>query len=311
MSRFCKNCGASLDPNAKFCSSCGAILNKEATFDAKIRTRADTVARSVNSSEGGTSQTHIPGPLTYIKDSMRTGMTSLRHLLKDPKQLIPMLVLFIFWLILSILPSLGINPIPVKLLSFLTFAQGGMYAGVWGAVGGVIGKVVFAYFFSALILPLFKGQKPFKGMGSGVKRFFSGLLVQSTAAGSQLTIGIGLALITYNFLSGNASLVNSMAGLAGFVLAVRVLWRRAGFFWGLMLSAASKLSHGKVPSASSMRLVVTGYAAGSILGIAISAVKWPYHPITAYLPYMAGMMFFILGLVFGIAAKSKKEVVSA
>ena len=83
----------------------------------------------------------------YIRQSLNA--------LKNPKQLIPTVVLGIFWLALALLGSFGINPLPVRILSFLTFAQGGMFGGVLGAVGGILGKLVVVAFLNAAIIPLF------------------------------------------------------------------------------------------------------------------------------------------------------------
>ena len=59
----------------------------------------------------------------YIRQSLNA--------LKNPKQLIPTVVLGIFWLALALLGSFGINPLPVRILSFLTFAQGECLVVYW------------------------------------------------------------------------------------------------------------------------------------------------------------------------------------
>lgn len=296
MGGFCRNCGTPLNPNAKFCRSCGVPI-REVKPDAEGR---------VDTSPGR----DVPSPLHLLKESIRAGMDSFRQLFKTPKRLIPLIVMSALWLILALLPALGINPWPVKLLSFLTFAQGGMYGGVWGAVGGVLGKAVFAYFVSALVSPLFMGRNPFKSGRAG-KDFFSGLALQSANAAASLAVGVGLALVVYNFLTGNASLVNSMAGVTGLFLAIRSILRKGGFLWGLALSIVHKLSRGRVPSQLTVSRVITGYAAGSALGVLLSAVPWPYFPITVYIPYMVGGALIIIGLLLGVALKSRGEAVSA
>lgn len=292
MAKFCGNCGAQMNPGASFCSSCGAKVEIEAQPDTEIHARGS----KQNAAEGDR-----PGPPDPVKSSIRAALNSLRQFLRNPKQLIPMLALGVVWLILSLLPALGINPWPVRALSFLTFAQGGMYGGVWGAMGGIIGKAVFAYFVSVLILPLFSGQNPFKSMGMGFKGLISGLAVQSVNAAAQLMLGIGLALVIFNFFTGNASSVNSMAGAAGFMLALKVLWSRGGAFRGLLLSAANKLIRGRTPSEVTVNRVIAGYAAGSALGIALTAMPLPY------LPYTVGALLFVVGLILGIVVKPQKE----
>ena len=328
MSKFCKNCGAQLTPGAGFCDSCGARTQDngqvDAAGDADGRARTEekiAAAKAVIDQSGCSNERYadmgqnqdMPGPLGFLKSSVRAGVDSLRRLLKNPKQLIPMFVLSVLWLILSILPALGINSWPVRLLSFMTFAQGGMYGGIWGAVGGVIGKAIFAYFISALVLPLFSGKNPFKGIGKSFKSLASGLAVHNANAAGLLILGIGLALIAFNFFTGNASMVNSMAGVAGFVLAVKSLWGRGGdcgkqankkgpgFIRGLLLSVANKLSKGRIPTQMTVSRVVSGYAAGSAAGVALSALRLPH------LPYALGVLLVIVGLVLSIAVKPGKE----
>ncbi|NLB20656.1 MAG: hypothetical protein GX829_07505 [Clostridium sp.] len=53
--------------------------------------------------------------------------------------MIPILVLSIFWFILSILVAFDVTSWWVTGISFLTFAQGGMYGGLLGVIGGIIG----------------------------------------------------------------------------------------------------------------------------------------------------------------------------
>ena len=292
MGKFCGSCGAQMNPGASFCSSCGAKVEIEAQPDTEIHARG---------SEQNAADGDRPGPPDPVKIQIRAGLDSLRQFLRNPKQLIPMLALGVVWLILSLLSALGINPWPVRALSFLTFAQGGMYGGAWGAMGGIIGKAVFAYFVSVLILPLFSGKNPFKGMGIGFKGFLSGLALQSVNAAAQLMLGIGLALVLFNFFTGNASPVNSMAGVVGFMLALKVLWSRGSFFRGLLISVVNKLTRGRTPSEVTVNRVIAGYAAGSAFGIVLTAMPLPY------LPYTVGALLFGVGLIIGIVIKPQKE----
>ena len=300
-----------MQEEANFCRSCGANANESQQGDTQ--SNAGAVKSNKASRVVLTAGVHklkrityqnqnkdIPGTFRYIKSSVGKGMSSLRQMLKDPKQMIPMLVLSAFWLVLSILPVLGINPKPVRVLSFLTFAQGGMYNGTIGAIGGIIGKAVFAYFISSLIIPVFFGRNPFKGAGRGLKGFASGIAVQSMHAAASLIIGIGMALIAFNFFTGNASLVNGMAGITGFILAIKSLSKKGGFLWGLLLSMASSLSKGRIPNQTAVNRIISGYAVGSAAGIGLSALQLPY------IPYILGVLLLILGLILGIAGKSKK-----
>ncbi len=329
MSRFCQNCGAPLSPDSVFCLSCGRryreegqseVLDKSALSsltgkqpDKQVEKQTDVLPeiqpdKQVEVQPGTLldlqpDNRRQPGPVKFIAASIRRGTTSMVSYFRNPRKMIPILVLAVVWLVLSVLPAMGINPLPVKILSFVTFAQGGMYGGFWGAAGGILGKAVFAWFFSALLIPLVTGKVSGKGFGAGMKQFFAGFYIQGLGVLAALLAGIGLALIIFNFLSGNASIINSMPGIVGIIMAIRIGFRRSGFFWGLMLSFANKKSKGKIPTNMTINHMAAGYATGSLTGVALSAVSVPY------LPYLAGAIFIVISIVISIAAKARKEAI--
>ena len=292
MDQYCGNCGSPVARGAEFCAACGAGIQMKMSPDAAVYTGAPQET-PVDSS---------PAPPGTPDRSGRAFTESFKAFLKDPKKLLPTLALAAIWLFISLLSAKGINPWPVKMLSFLTFAQGGMYGGVLGALGGVIGKAVFAYGVSVLILPLFSGKNPFREMGGGFKGFIAALTVQGANAAGLLLLGAGLALILFNFFTGNASAVNSMAGVLGFVLALKVLFNRGGLIWGLLLGAANRLTGGRTPSQATVSRVVSGFAAGSALGVILTFPPLPY------LPYLSGAVLLVAGLVIVLTAKQGREV---
>ncbi|MDD5603886.1 MAG: zinc ribbon domain-containing protein [Eubacteriales bacterium] len=341
MSRFCKNCGAVLPPDTLFCVACGTKVGEGAPKRVKDSKEADA-AKAAKTADGAEktdeaidqsgfaalkdkqakiqTDSHAeiqtekqpviqgdkqPGPLKYIAASLRRGMSSLAAYFKSPRKMIPILILAAVWLVLSILPAMGINPLPVQVLSFITFAQGGMYGGFWGALGGILGKAVFAYFFSALLIPLVTGKASGKGFAKGIKQFFAGFYIQGLGVLAPLLAGIGLALIIFNFLSGNASLVNSMPGIVGLILAIRTGFRKSGFLRGLILSFANKRSKGRIPANTTINHLAAGYAAGSLAGVALSALSVPF------LPYLAGVILIIASIIIRIAARTRKEAIPA
>lgn len=288
MNQFCLNCGAQVNPGAGFCPACGAGM------EAAMKPDPGAAVREREPAMGAGAAPVSPGVFS-------TYLGSLKQFLKDPKQLISVIALGLFWLILSLLPALGCNSLPVRILSFLTFAQGGMYAGAWGALGGIMGKAVFAYFFSLLIAPLFSGKNPFKGMEMGFKGLMAGLVIHSAGAAGQLMLGLGLALVLFNFFTGNAGFVNSAAGIAAFLLALKALWSRGGLLRTLIIAAARKLSGGRTPSESTINRVISGFAAGSALGVVLAALPLPY------LPYLLGAVVLIAGIIISIASKPRGE----
>ncbi len=309
MSRFCQNCGAPLSPDSVFCLSCGIKVQAEGQSEVRdksvpsVLTDKQPDKQPDKQAEKQTDVQPQPGPVKYIAASIRRGTASLAAYFRNPRKMIPILVLAVVWLVLSILPAMGINPLPVKVLSFVTFAQGGMYGGFWGAIGGILGTAVFAWFFSALLIPLVTGKVSGKGFGTGMKQFFAGFYMHGLGVLAALLAGIGLALIIFNFLSGNASIINSMPGIVGIIMAIRIGFRRSGFFWGLMLSFANKKSKGKIPTNMTINHMAAGYATGSLTGVALSVVSVPY------LPYLAGAIFIVISIFISIAAKARKEAI--
>lgn len=244
---------------------------------------------------------HSPmGAEKYINAYIRQSLT----VLKNPRQMLPTVLLGLVWLVLALLGSFGINPLPVRILSFLTFAQGGMFGGVLGAAGGILGKVVVASFLNAAVVPLFQKKAPFSGIGGGIKGFFSGLAVKSITAVAPLLGGVGASLLLYAFMNSNQSLQNSMVGIIAFVMLLQNLGRQGGFLWGLAFSAANSLSKGRTPSYIGVTRFVSGMTLGFALGVALSAMglRW-----CAWL----GTMLLIAALVFVIVSKSRKEVATA
>jgi hypothetical protein len=234
--------------------------------------------------------------INYIRQSLNA--------LKNPKQMIPTVILGLFWLALALLGSFGINPLPVRILSFLTFAQGGMFGGVFGAVGGILGKVVVVAFLNAAVIPLFQKKAPFSGIGGGIKGFFKSLVVKSLASIAPLFGGLGFSLLLYAFMNSSQSLQNSIVGIIAFVMILQNMGRQSGFMWGLVFSVAGSISKGKTPSYIGVSRYLSGMTLGFALAVALSAMRLPWS-------VWLGAGFLFSALIFFIVSKSKKEVSAA
>lgn len=315
MGKFCTSCGTALNEGAKFCTKCGAgVFQSSESAQAGKQTPKDAkseqeILKTVNSTKnelpvtrasGDTSTNKPAGIAKFIVAYLRQALA----VLKNPKQMLPTALLGLVWLVLALLGSFGINPIPVRILSFLTFAQGGMFGGVLGAAGGILGKVVVAAFLNAAIVPLFQKKAPFSGIGGGIKGFFSGIAVKSITAVAPLLGGVGVSLLLYAFMNSNQSLQNSMVGIIAFVMLLQGIGKQGGFLWGLAFSTASSLSRGRTPSYIGVTRCVSGMTLGFALGVALSAMglRW-----CAWL----GFLLLIAALVFIIVSKGKKEVATA
>ncbi len=315
MEKFCTRCGAVLNDGAKLCAKCGADAfqsnefvqsNMEQSEDAKSeqkipKTKNNTKFKpTIDWASDDDSECSSMGGGKFINKYIRRSLT----VLKNPKQMIPTVLLGIIWLVLALLGSFGINTLPVRILSFLTFAQGGMFGGVLGTAGGILGKVVVATFLNATIVPLFQKKAPFSGIGGGIKGFFGTIAVKSITAVAPLLGGVGVSLLFYAFMNSTQSLQNGMVGIIAFVMLLQNISRQGGFLWGLVFSVVNSISKGRTPSYIGVTRCISGMTLGFALSVALSAMglRW-----CAWL----GAVLLIAALIFVIVSKGKKEVAAA
>ncbi len=242
---------------------------------------------SLESAVSGAAADVIPGPGKVIATSIKTFFSSIGSAFKEPKRLVPAIVLAVIWLTLNILQACGINPLPTQILSFLTFANGGMSGGVIGAIGGIIGKGLFAGAVGSLIGLLARGKTAGKrSFGDTLKGAFG---VSSDTLWVYLT-GIGAAMLLYLFISGGATRMAFMGGIAASFLSARSALNN-GVLRKLIASFTSKGKEKEKPGvAGFMRGLTAGFAAASFIGlIGISLIL-----------IIVGALLFVGGVVMTI-----------
>lgn len=210
--------------------------------------------------------------------------------LRQPKQLLPTMVLGVIWIVLGIMAAKAPLVMPLKVVSFLTFAQGGLYGGVAGAVGGIVGKVIIAAFLNAMIVPLFQKKAPFSGVGGGIKGLFQGAAINGLRSASPLIISVGVALVVYSLLNINQMGHNSMVGIVAVVMLLKNIGNRGGFVWNFLLSAANSMWGLRTPSMETLTRILTGLTLGFTLavGLSVGGLHW-----CAWL----GLLFLVVGIV--------------
>ncbi|MBN2882085.1 MAG: zinc ribbon domain-containing protein, partial [Clostridia bacterium] len=254
MAKFCKSCGAQLSENAAFCTSCGVSADSPLQKPANPPDPVEKISKTLNmnSKLGAFSAAAVPGefsvgnviplsglsvpgldqikgPFKYLGSSFIGIIKGIKGVFKNKKLLIPVIVLAVTWLVLNLLPALGVDGTPVRVLSFLTFAKGGTTGGALGIIGGLAGKSVFAYFITSMVIPIFTRKKKEKSDNksgaskSGVSQFFSSLgeSFGNIALLPSLLSGCAVALLLYNFMTGDNSIQDAMAGIAALLLSIR------------------------------------------------------------------------------------------
>ncbi|MCR5457449.1 MAG: zinc-ribbon domain-containing protein [Clostridiales bacterium] len=309
----CSKCGNEIPEGAKFCGKCGAPV-EEVSDQEKQEIQQDTEQNTeqmpesepqkysfnASSSTGesalgslGTKALNsatglIPGPGKVIAGSVKAFFSSVKAAFKDPKKLIPAIVLAVIWLVLNILQACGINPIPTQILSFLTFANGGMSGGFLGAVGGIIGKGLFAGAIGSIVSLIINKSKSGKtSKGGGLK---GALGFTGDALGAYIT-GAGLAVFLFLFISGGATRMAFMGGMAASYLAGRSVLTN-GFLTRLLTSITSK---GKTKASPIPTGIVKGLCAGFALSSLLGLINvWLVHIILGSVLLVGGIVLIIL-----------------
>lgn len=339
---FCKNCGNQISEDSSFCAQCGAkkkgeqsgqsgqsMVSEQESFQTVIKDPLKSklpkgIIRALASNIVGNESFATPtsGQMIFTQSSGASDgfsesispvkflirgalglITNIKGIIKDKKRLIFLAVMSLIWLLLMILPMLGINTAQIRILSFLTFAQGGTTGGVAGILGGSIGKGIAAFFYSSLIMPLFNKGKPFGGITDGFKTLFGLFGFKSVKETPSMLLGVGLSLIAYNFMNTNLTLQNSMIGLMAAFLSVKALSNKAGFLQGFIRSIMSKFSKNKTLDFSSVNRIIAGITTGFAVCIPLTVINIPY--ITSFI----GLALIISSVIIFTVFKSRVEAV--
>ena len=118
----------------------------------------------------------IRGPFATLLDGAKRFLGGFAGMFKSKKAFITAIVLVINWIVLSILESKGIDPAPIKVLSWATFGGSVADRTALGVLGNIAGRSVVATMIISLVTG---GPKQF---GRGLKQMFSKKIIE-TASG--------------------------------------------------------------------------------------------------------------------------------
>lgn len=230
----------------------------------------------------------------YLKICMNQG----KEVFKHPVKLLPTLVLGAVWLAIGYFSTTTQLPGWAKVVSFLSFAEGGLFGGLLGAAGGIVGKIVMAVFVNSAILPLFQKKLPFVGVAGGIKGMFSNMGEEVTRGIAPFLGGLGAALLLYSFMNISHSWVNAMVGVAAIVMLLQNIGNKGGFLFGLLFSLANSLTKGRVPRFITISRMLTGMTVGFTVavGLNVAGVSWNL---------LLGLPILLLALLFSIFLNRK------
>ena len=200
--------------------------------------------------------------LAILKNGLSSIIAGIKAGLQDKKKLVPAFVLGGIWVVLTLLPALNINPFPLKIMSWLTFAQGGIGGNIINKIGGIIGKGFFAYLLNSIIFD--------KGLIAKVADGFNVMkknLNTNQILNPLFLFGMSMSLIIYNVIVKETTLINSMAGLTFLILSLKALANSNGLLANIFSSIL-----GKAQINDNLTIVMTGWTAGFGIGIVVSTL---------------------------------------
>lgn len=325
--RQCAKCGAFLSPGAKFCKGCGAPAiseNRTGTVEALnsggksepaagfVSTAGQAVKTFMASPKSGTftlltgsppavltnaaakatSAIELLSPFKVLINGLTSTIKGIKEAGKNKKALLTAILFGIGWLVLTLLPALGIS-VP-SWLNFLTFANGGLTGGIVGFIGGLLGKGLIVSLIAGAVSGNWLPKIGQKIKGSEQKPYIP------NALGLTL-VGVGAALILYNFMSGNNSPQNSIVGIAATITAYRSQ-KQGGFLYKLADSFSARLSKTTLPSDARAGRFTIGLTTGFALGVplSLSGISW--------ICYLLGLLVCVVGVVLSITATGSAGV---
>ena len=232
-------------------------------------------------------------------------INEVKDLLRNPKKLLPTIILSIVWMLFSIMSAMGANIPILRFLYTLTYSNGGMFGGFFGAVGGIFGKAVFATVVNILVLSLVAKKNPFANAVKSVKGIFGKAAFSGLSAISPFLTGAGFGLILYWFFNITSSPVNCAVAVVGAVGAFSAIGQKNGIITSLVYTVTGKLTKGKFPSQVTVNRTITGFSAGFALGLPLTFVRF------GWLLFLIGAVILGLGIAFAVIGKKGIKKIAA
>lgn len=257
----------------------------------------EPIKENTNGSSGNANQKDVGFIAMLINE--------VKDLLRNPKKLLPTIILSIVWMLFSIMSAMGANIPILRFLYTLTYSNGGMFGGFFGAVGGIFGKAVFAIVVNTLVLSLVAKKNPFANAVKSVKGIFGKAAFSGLSAISPFLIGAGFGLILYWFFNITSSTVNCAVAVVGAVGAFSAIGKKNGIITSLVYTVAGKLTKGRFPSQVTVNRLITGFSAGFALGLPLTFTR------VGWLLFLAGAVLLAVGIVLTVIGKNGTKKMAA
>ena len=201
----------------------------------------------------------VSGLLNFIGAFFK-GFIDIFH---KPFTLIGVILITILWFVLLILRDS--DSLIVKILSWITFSEGGFDRSVIGTIGGILGKGTVA----TALISLFNGG--IKDLFRGIKALFVRHSNEKRGV-FEILIGILIGTLLYFVFTGkHASILTLMPGISGILLSLEALGGGKGKLYILALSLTSGKTNGiRTSRQGRCEDFLTGLMLGFVIAIVVS-----------------------------------------
>ena len=209
--------------------------------------------------------TGVLAPVRGVFHGLGSFFKGFISIFRRPSALIGVVLITILWFVLAIFRDS--DSWIVKVISWITFSEGGIDRTIIGAFGGVLGKGTVA----AALISLFSGG--LKNTFKGIKTLFSGRKGEKRGIIGILIGTVIGALLYFAFTGRNTSAATAMAGISGMMLSLQALGGGKGKLYDLALSLTSR-KNGDIRKARPGKCdgLLTGLTIGFALGTTISVL---------------------------------------
>ncbi len=226
---------------------------------------------------------------------------NLKQTLKQPRIIAISLLLTILisevQFFLSMLTASGKAGSFTAISSLALYANGGMYGGVPGVVGGFFGKMLLMMFLNSFVLGIEMKQNPFGSFFSGIAKSFGAWKFKRFYDPACLCFGISSALLIYYICNITQNRMNSMIGAYLVVMVIGSLGKKDSFLYGLLLHLFFGSNPTDPRSAQTVTSLMGGSAIGYLLGTVFSMTGFQHCILIGVVLLAPAQLFLLIGLI--------------
>ena len=232
---------------------------------------------------------------------IRNYFANMKQMLKRPRIVVISLLLTVLvsevQFLLSMLSAAGKGGKGAAISSMLLYANGGMYGGALGVIGGFFGKMLLMMFLNAFVLGLEMRQNPFANFGKGFVKTFRAFAFKRLFDPAALILGASFSLIAYSLCNITQNRMNSMIGVYLVVMLMGSLGKKDSFLYGLFLHMFLGRRMGDPRNDQTITSLMGGSAFGYLCGTVMSLIGIQDSLSLAYNIAIHGIIFLVIGLI--------------